>query len=122
MQAKLASTQVILAELTYGDLAGVAKHARATQAVDALEYWLRGRTFRRRSEYHKQLNHYQFALRELARHAEDENIEGALESWLDVNRSCVECHNLLRDLPAKAKSTDRKKAPDKPQSKEKTAR
>ena len=89
----------------------MAKHARATQAIDSLEYWLRGREFRQRSEYHKQLNQYQFALRELARHAEDENIDGALESWLDVNRSCIECHKLLRDkkrAALKSKSTETK--------------
>lgn len=111
MEIKLTSTQVMLSELTRGNLAGVAKHARATQAIDSLEYWLRGREFRQRSEYHKQLNQYQFALRELARHAEDENIDGALESWLDVNRSCIECHKLLRDkkrAALKSKSTETK--------------
>jgi len=65
--------------------------------VDVLEYWLRGKEFRQRSEYHKQLNKYQFAVRGLARHAEDDNIDGALESWLDINRSCVPVHKLLRE-------------------------
>jgi len=106
MQMKLASSQLIFTELTRGNLEGVARQARAGQVVDALEYWLRGREFRQQSEYHKQLNRYQFATRELARHADDGNIDGALESWLDVNRSCVECHKLLRDnervAPAKA--------------------
>lgn len=97
MMFKLTSSQLIFAELTRGNLEEVAKHARASQTVDALEYWLRGKEFRQRSEYHKQLNQYQFAVRELARHAEDGNIDGALESWLDVSRSCVECHKLLRD-------------------------
>jgi hypothetical protein len=97
MLFKLTSSQAMFAELTRGNLKGVAKHARASQAIDALEYWLRGREFRARSEYHKQLNNYQFAVRELARHPEDGNIDEALESWLDINRSCVQCHKLLRD-------------------------
>ena len=97
MLFKLTSSQAMFTELTRGNLKGVAKHARASQAIDALEYWLRGKEFRNRSEYHKQLNQYQFAVRELARHAEDGNIDEALESWLDINRSCVQCHKLLRD-------------------------
>lgn len=97
MLFKLTSSQAMFTELTRGNLKGVAKHARASQAIDALEYWLRGKEFRNRSEYHKQLNQYQFAVRELARHAEDGNIDEALESWIDINRSCVQCHKLLRD-------------------------
>lgn len=97
MLFKLTSSQAMFTELTRGNLKGVAKHARASTVVDALEYWLRGKEFRQRSEYHKQLNKYQFSVRELARHAEDDNIDGALESWLDVSRSCVQCHKLLRD-------------------------
>lgn len=97
MLFKLTSSQAMFTNLTRGNLEGVAKHARASTVVDVLEYWLRGKEFRQRSEYHKQLNKYQFAVRELARHAEDNNIDGALESWLDINRSCVQCHKLLRD-------------------------
>lgn len=97
MELKLASSQLIFAELTRGNLEGVAKQAKAGRVVDALEYWLRTSEFRKQSEYQKQLNLYQFATRELARQADDGNIDGALESWLDVNRSCVECHKLLRD-------------------------
>lgn len=97
MLFKLTSSQAIFTELTRGNLDGVAKRARASNVVDTLEYWLRGREFRERSEYHKQLNKYQFAVRELARHADDGNIDGALESWLDISRSCVQCHKLLRD-------------------------
>jgi len=94
---KLTSSQAMCTDLTRGNLKGVAKHARASTVVDVLQYWLRSKEFLQRSEYHKQLNKYQYAVRELARHAEDDNIDGAFESWLDVNRSCVQCHKLLRD-------------------------
>lgn len=112
MGLKLASSQSIFAELTRGNLEGVARQARAGQVVDALEYWLRGHTFRQQSEYQKQLNRYQFATRELARHADDDNIDGALESWLDVNRSCVECHKLLRDNGRAAPAKEHEKGPE----------
>lgn len=112
MGLKLASSQFIFAELTRGNLEGVAQQARASQVVDALEYWLRGHTFRQQSEYQKQLNRYQFATRELARHADDGNIDGALESWLDVNRSCIECHKLLRDNGQMTPAKERKNRPE----------
>lgn len=110
MLFKLTSSQAMFTDLTHGNLKGVAKHARASTVVDVLEYWLRGKEFRQRSEYHKQLNKYQFAVRELARHAEDNNIDGALESWLDINRSCVQCHKLLRDS-VKVDATESETAP-----------
>lgn len=110
MLFKLTSSQAMFTDLTRGNLKGVARHARASTVVDVLEYWLRGKEFRQRSEYHKQLNKYQFAVRELARHAEDDNIDGALESWLDINRSCVQCHKLLRD-PAEADTVEAEATP-----------
>lgn len=106
MEMKLLRSQEVFAELTAGNLEGVAKRARAMQAADILEFWLRGREFRKRSEYQGALNRYQFATRELARHANDGDLDGALEAWLDLSRSCVSCHKLLRDIkPEAAKVT-----------------
>lgn len=97
MELKLLRSQEIFAELTSGNLEGVAKRARAMQAADILEFWLRGREFQKKEEYQKQLEHYQSATKELARHAEKDDLDGATEAWVSLSRSCVSCHKLLRD-------------------------
>ena len=53
--------------------------------------------FTKKSAYLGQLNAFEFANKELIRQAEDGNIDGTLEAWLRLSRSCVECHKLIRD-------------------------
>ena len=100
MQAKLHSAQQIFAGLTQGDLDVVKKRAQYMAVVNVLEDWLKKSEFKKKSAYQGQLNAFEFANKELIRHAEDDNIDGALEAWVKLSRSCVECHKLIRD-PAK---------------------
>ena len=100
MQAKLHSAQQIFAGLTQGDLEVVKKRAQYMAVVNVLEDWLKKGDFKKKSAYQGQLNAFEFANKELIRHAEDDNIDGALEAWVKLSRSCVECHKLIRD-PAK---------------------
>ena len=98
MQLKLTSSQQIFADLTHGDFEGVEKTARRMQVLNLLEQWMRKNEFEQKSEYKGQLNRFEFATKELVRYAEDENIEGALEAYVDLSRSCVRCHQLIRDI------------------------
>lgn len=102
MQAKLHSAQQIFAGLTQGDLEVVKKRAQYMAVVNVLEDWLKKSEFKKKSAYQGQLNAFEFANKELIRNADDDNIDGALEAWVKLSRSCVECHKLIRD-PAKSK-------------------
>lgn len=99
MQVKLTAAQEVFADLTRGDLESVKKRAQTMQVIDMLEQWLRDSPVQQKSEYKRQLNEFQFSTRELIRHAEDNNIDGALTAWLDISKSCVGCHKVLRDTP-----------------------
>lgn len=97
MAAKLVSSQNILGDLTHGDFEGLEQNARRMQVISLLEQWLRDTEFEHRSEYEGQLNAFEFATKELVRHAVDHNTEGALQAYLDMTASCVHCHQLIRN-------------------------
>ena len=97
MHAKLNYAQQIFAGLTEGDLEVVKKRAQLMAVVNVLEDWVKKSDFKKKSDYQGQLNAFEFANKELIRQADDENIDGALEAWLKLSRSCVECHKLIRD-------------------------
>lgn len=100
MHAKLNYAQQIFAGLTEGDLEVVKKRAQLMAVVNVLEDWMKKSDFKKKSAYQGQLNAFEFANKELIRNADDDNIDGALEAWLKLSRSCVECHKMIRD-PAK---------------------
>lgn len=97
MQAKLNYAQQIFAGLTEGDLEVVKKRAQLMAVVNVLEDWMKKSDLKKKSAYQGQLNAFEFANKELIRRAEDENLDGALEAWIKLSRSCVECHKLIRD-------------------------
>lgn len=97
MQVKLTSAQQILEHLTSGDFENLQTSARRMQVMNFLEQWSRDADFTNKSEYQGQLNKFEFATRELIRHADDENINGALQSYVAMTESCVNCHTLIRD-------------------------
>lgn len=97
MAAKLNSAQEIFADLTRGDFAGVEENARRMQVINLLEQWARDADFERESDYVGQLNAFEFSIKELVRHAGDENTDGALQAYQDMSASCIRCHELIRD-------------------------
>jgi hypothetical protein len=99
MRAKLASTQRIFEGLTEGDFDAVATNARRMRSVHFLEQWLRDTGFEDQSEYQGQLNAFEFANKELIRFADDEDVDGALDAYLQLSESCIRCHQLIRDAP-----------------------
>jgi hypothetical protein len=100
MLAKLTGSQNILAHLTRGDIGAVATDARRMQVMTYLEQWLTASEIEELSEYRGQLNAFEFSTKELIRHAEDGNVNGALDAYVDMTRTCVKCHQLIRDVPA----------------------
>lgn len=99
MQSKLAGSQKVLADLTSGDLQGVALGARRMQFMNMLEEWLTASELKDTSAYREQLNTFEFATKELVRHAEDADLDGALDSYVKMTRTCVQCHKVIRDVP-----------------------
>jgi hypothetical protein len=97
MQVKLTSAQHILAHLTSGDFEKLQTSARRMQVMNILEQWNRDAEFTGKSEYQGQLNAFEFATKELIRHADDKDIDGALKSYVKLTESCVHCHKLIRD-------------------------
>ena len=97
MRLKLVSAQEIFKELTLGELPAVETAARRMLAFNLLEQWAARRSFRQRSEYQKHLNAFEFSVKELVRTSEAGETEGALDAYVGMSRSCVNCHQLIRD-------------------------
>lgn len=97
MAAKLVSSQNILSDLTHGDFESLEENARRMQVISLLQQWLRDTDFEHKSEYEGQINAFDFATKELIRHASDHNTEGVLQAYLDMTTSCVHCHELIRE-------------------------
>lgn len=101
MEVKLKSSQEVFAGLTNGDFDKVELSARRMQVLSLLEQWsLRRGQYAGRSDYEGQLNAFDYATKELVREAKERDIDGALEAYLNLSRSCVRCHKLVRDALA----------------------
>ena len=98
MELKLRSSQQVFESLTHGEFDKIETAARRMLVLNLLEQWMKRKEFTRQSEYKGQLNAFEFSVKELVRHAEDNNTEGALEAYVTMSRSCVRCHELIRDL------------------------
>ena len=98
MAIKLTSSQQILEHLTRGEFDQLQASARRMQVLNFLEQWMRDEEFAQKSDYQGQLNAFEFATKELIRHAGDKNVEGSLKSYTALTESCVRCHQLIRDV------------------------
>jgi len=101
MQMKLHSSQEIFAAMTRGDVKAIETPARRMLLLNVLEQWKSNKPYMDRSEYEAQLNAFEYAVKELARTGRDGNINGALEAYLSLTRSCVKCHEVIRDPGSK---------------------
>lgn len=101
MAAKLVSSQQILEHLTRGDFDKLQTSARRMHVLNFLEQWAREEDFERKSDYQGQLNAFEFATKELIRHAGDQNTDGCLSSYQALTESCVRCHQLIRDVQSR---------------------
>ena len=98
MLAKRHHAQNIFRGLTDGDFKKIADSGRRLMVSGILEKWVRDNEFVKRSEYQGQLHAFEFANKELIRHAEAEDIDGAFKAYVKLSQSCVKCHKLLRDV------------------------
>jgi hypothetical protein len=101
MQIKLHSSQEIFAALSRGDAKAIETPARRMLLLNVLEQWKSNKSYMDHSEYEAQLNAFEYAVKELARTGRDNNINGALEAYLSLTKSCVKCHQVIRDPASK---------------------
>ena len=101
MKVKLKASQEIFAGLTNGDAKAIEVNSRRMLLINVLEQWKQDNEFTQQSDYDAQLNAFEFATKELVRTAKDDDIDGALEAYVLLSKSCVKCHQLIRDVPGK---------------------
>jgi hypothetical protein len=94
MKKKLELSQNILAGLTESDFEKIRANAEAMGFLGYLEKWVRAD----RTDYKRQISHFEFAKQELIRQARDKNVEGATLAYTQLTVSCVQCHRIVRDL------------------------
>jgi hypothetical protein len=99
MHIKLKASQEIFAGLTHGDAKKIEDNSRRMLVLNLLEQWRRDNDFTRQSEYDAQLNAFEYATKELIRTSHDKDIGGALDAYVLLSKSCVKCHQLIRDVP-----------------------
>ncbi len=97
MKAKQQHAHEIFSGLTEGDLKKVEQGASMMYGVGYLERWLADSELKKHSSYEGQANAFEYSLKEMVRHAKEEDINGALNDYLMMSRTCVRCHRLIRD-------------------------
>jgi hypothetical protein len=101
MQIKLHSSQEIFAALSRGDAKAIETPARRMLLLNVLEQWKSTKPYMDHSQYEAQLNAFEYAVKELARTGRDNNIDDALDAHVALTKSCVRCHQLVRDPVSK---------------------
>ena len=92
MKQKLSYAQQVLNGLAQEDYERISKAATAMKGLNTIEFFVRQRP----EGYRTQLKAFQFSVEELARNAQDENLDGATLAFTQMTLSCVNCHKELR--------------------------
>ena len=92
MKQKLTYSQRILNGLATEDYDLILQNANAMKGLDTLEFFVRQKP----EGYRTHLKTFQFAVKELARNAEDKDLDGATLAFTQMTVSCVNCHKQIR--------------------------
>lgn len=92
MKQKLKYSQEALNGLAQEDYELIEKNALLMKGLNRIESFVRQKP----EGYRTQLKTFEFAVSELARNAEDKNIDGATLAFTQMAISCVNCHKELR--------------------------
>jgi cytochrome c556 len=93
MQVKLKHAQALMAALAKEDYAQLEAHAEALVAITRATEFLRAY---KTEEYEFQSRAFQKSAETLAEKARKKNLDGAALAFIDMNISCVGCHNHFR--------------------------
>ncbi|MCE9607726.1 MAG: hypothetical protein K8U03_22795 [Planctomycetia bacterium] len=97
MKKKLDYSQEILAGIAIADFDRVAAAAANIKTLNKIEAFVRGRN----PAYNEQLKAFQDSNEEILRQAAAKNVDGAAAALSQMTTSCIRCHKVLRDQPAK---------------------
>ncbi|MFK7820295.1 MAG: hypothetical protein AB8G99_16350, partial [Planctomycetaceae bacterium] len=98
MKAKRDNSHKIFAGLIAGDFKKVEDASLKMIGNNFLEGWLADRKqYEKHFSYHGQLNAFEYSTKELWRFAKQKDMDGALQAYGVMSRSCVRCHQLIRD-------------------------
>jgi len=97
MQKKLVYSQEILAGIAVEDFDRVAAAAGHMRTLNKIEAFVRTRN----PAYREQLKAFQDSNEEILRQAEAKNADGAATAFSQMTTSCIRCHKVLRNQPAK---------------------
>lgn len=92
MQQKLRLSEQLLGGLASGDFDKIGEAADVLKGLNMLESFVR----RKPASYGTQLKLFQFAVEELQRSAQDDNLAGATLAFNQLTISCVNCHKHMR--------------------------
>jgi cytochrome c556 len=93
MQAKLRHAQALMAALAKENYDKLEEHAAALAAISKASDFLRAY---KSEEYEFQARAFQRSAETIVEKARKKNIDGATLAFLDMNISCVGCHNHYR--------------------------
>jgi len=93
MQAKLRHAQALMAALAKEDYKKLEEHAASLVSITKATEFLRAY---KTEEYEFQTRAFQRSAESILEKARAKNIDGATLAFLDINISCVGCHNHFR--------------------------
>ena len=97
MKAKQKHAHSIFDGLTEGDFTKVEEGAKSMYGSGILERWMGRRPETDRHEYDGQANALDYSLKELVRHSQKKDVDGAMTAYVMMSQACVRCHTLIRD-------------------------
>lgn len=92
MKQKLKYSQEILNGLAMEDYESIENSALSMKGLSKIESFVRQKP----EGYRVQLKTFEFSVNELARNAQEKNIDGATLAFTQMTISCVNCHKELR--------------------------
>lgn len=98
MKAKQSHAHEIFDGLIASDFKKIEDASAKMIGNNFLERWMANRKeYEKHFAYHGQLNSFEYSTKELWRFAKQKDLDGALKAYGVMSRSCVRCHQLIRD-------------------------
>jgi hypothetical protein len=92
---KLQNAQKLLEGIALGKFDKIEKHAGELVRISKTAEWLNAHKAPR---YELFSNEFQRSAEEIAKKAKDKNMDGVTLAYFDLTKSCVRCHQHIRDV------------------------
>src|SRR5258708_2429262 len=91
---KLQNSQKLLEGIALGKFDKIEKHANELVRISKTAEWLA----QKKPRYEHYSNEFQQAAEEIAKKAKAKNIDGVTLAYFDLTKSCVRCHQHMREV------------------------